>query len=94
MALLWDLLWLASAILAIGLCLLIAWAVCYQFFTTEVPPGICQPLKIRILHVALSAVFALVSYLKLFFKKTNKPKSDPVTKVVLEGSPVGLQKNS
>ncbi|XP_042334578.1 arylacetamide deacetylase-like 4 [Sceloporus undulatus] len=32
-------------------CLLFSWALYYHFSTTEMPPGICQPLKIRILHI-------------------------------------------
>ncbi|XP_054857662.1 arylacetamide deacetylase-like 4 [Eublepharis macularius] len=59
MALLWDFLWQVSMILAIGPCLLLCWAIYYHFSTTEIPLGICQPLKIRMLHISGSMCFAL-----------------------------------
>ncbi|XP_063001235.1 arylacetamide deacetylase-like 4 [Elgaria multicarinata webbii] len=49
----------AASLLATGLGLLLAWAVYYQFSTTKMPPGICQPLKIRILHIFLTMAFGL-----------------------------------
>ncbi|XP_015265227.1 PREDICTED: arylacetamide deacetylase-like 4 [Gekko japonicus] len=83
MASLWDLLWPALAILLIGICLLLAWAVCYQFFTTEVPPGICQPLKIRIVHITASMGFAL----EYIFWKMGLCKAFTILRILVDGIP-------
>ncbi|XP_077168156.1 arylacetamide deacetylase-like 4 [Paroedura picta] len=83
MSLLWDLLWLASAVLAVGICLLLAWAICYQFLTTEVPPGICQPLKIRVLHMVASMGFAL----DYIFWMAGLCKAFTIWRILIDGIP-------
>lgn len=63
MALIWSILLQAAAFMLAAYLLLVAWAVYYHFSTTEVPSGVCQPLKVRFLHISVVMVFGLVSCL-------------------------------
>ncbi|KAJ6658794.1 hypothetical protein lerEdw1_019716 [Lerista edwardsae] len=60
MGLLWALLSQVAAIAGMGLGLLLAWAAYYHFSTTEMPPGICQPFKVRLLHIVMLTSYGLV----------------------------------
>ncbi|XP_060115597.1 arylacetamide deacetylase-like 4 [Heteronotia binoei] len=48
-----------TAFLLAAFLLLLAWSIYYHFSTTEVSPGICQPLKVRFLHISVVMVFGL-----------------------------------
>nr|XP_056720921.1 arylacetamide deacetylase-like 4 [Euleptes europaea] len=59
MVLIWNVLaQVAYAVLA-AVFLWLGWALHYHFSTTKVPCGVCQPLKLRILHVIGVLVFSL-----------------------------------
>ncbi|KAJ7306498.1 hypothetical protein JRQ81_009853 [Phrynocephalus forsythii] len=49
----------AASVVAILFCLLLAWSLFYHFSTTQMPSGICQPLKVRILHILVVMIFTL-----------------------------------
>lgn len=67
MGLLWALLSLVATIASTGLGLLLAWAVYYHLSMTEMPPGICQPFKVRLLHILVLTSYGLVSGSELGF---------------------------
>ncbi|XP_077168862.1 arylacetamide deacetylase-like 4 [Paroedura picta] len=53
------LLWSSAALVGLSLVLLLIWAACYHWLSTEIPRDICQPSKLRILHFLIVFLFGI-----------------------------------
>ncbi|XP_048374583.1 arylacetamide deacetylase-like 4 [Sphaerodactylus townsendi] len=62
---------------------LLAWATYYHLSTSEVPPGVCQPLKVRFLHITVVMVFGL----DYIFWKMGLCKRFAIVRFIFDGIP-------